>query len=301
MGLALRSLRALALAGPPGFVSAASGLVATPRQIAVVADDELALALFDCASTAPGTLHPLLGGELPTAPAERKAAKPDFEALLALPPDTRRPHGALLALGSGSRPNRSRGAWVALDAGGALAGSARSVDLAPLHALLRGALADELNLEGALIAGGELLLLQRAHRERLRNTILAFDASAFVAWLDGGALPALQHLRHVDLGAIAGVPLGFTDGAALPGGRWVFSAAAEDTADAYADGASVGSVLGLMGADGRVLRQHALTSRYKIEGVTIAAQRADAVDLLLVTDADDRCQPAQLLAATLPL
>ena len=43
-----------------------------------------------------------------------------------------------------------------------------------------------------------------------------------------------------ELGAIDGIALSFTDGTALPGGGWLFSAA-EDTSDTYNDGRCAGS------------------------------------------------------------
>ncbi|MEO6277397.1 MAG: hypothetical protein ABIP59_06225, partial [Roseateles sp.] len=73
------------------------------QRLFVVADDEHTLAVFDAASDSPGTLHRLFIGELPDKPKARKAAKPDLEALAQLPPFAACPHGALLALGSGSK------------------------------------------------------------------------------------------------------------------------------------------------------------------------------------------------------
>jgi hypothetical protein len=57
-----------------------------------------------------------------------------------------------------------------------------------------------------------------------------------------------------DLVHINGVPLCFTDGAALPGGSWVFSAAAEATDDSVADGHCHGSALGWVGTTGQIQR-----------------------------------------------
>src|SRR5262245_45835362 len=117
--LATRRLRDLDLVrtgdGAPAFVYAASGLAASGGELYVIADDELQLACFPAAGAAPGTLLALLPGALPDGHEARKREKPDFEILLRLPALPRYPSGALLALGSGSRPNRERGALLALD------------------------------------------------------------------------------------------------------------------------------------------------------------------------------------------
>jgi hypothetical protein len=72
----------------------------------VVADDEPAIAVFD-ADRRPlaGELVTLDETPLPTAHAERKAAKPDLESLCLLP------DGALFTLGSGATERRERG-WL---------------------------------------------------------------------------------------------------------------------------------------------------------------------------------------------
>ena len=98
------------------FLTAASGLVRHQGRFYVVADDEQHLAIFDSATAAPGRLIRLFEGDLPASPKERKALKGDLEALLLLPRMPDWPSGALLALGSGSRPNRNAGALLALDA-----------------------------------------------------------------------------------------------------------------------------------------------------------------------------------------
>src|SRR5688500_8835799 len=83
-----------------GYVAAASGLARARGRFYVAADDALALAMFTAGSKDPGTLLPLADGELPHEPAARKAAKPDLEAIAALPT------GGLLVLGSGSADTR---------------------------------------------------------------------------------------------------------------------------------------------------------------------------------------------------
>ena len=134
----VRELLVDAAAGSAGqaHLSAASGLVKLGNRLFVVADDEHHLAMFDLSNRAPGLLVPIFDGKLPLRHKARKAAKPDCEALLVLPAFAGYPHGALMAMGSGSRPSRQRGALLALDAAAEIQGSAREVDLAPLLAPL---------------------------------------------------------------------------------------------------------------------------------------------------------------------
>src|ERR1700741_1416955 len=106
--ITVTKIRDLSLSAPttaPRFshLSAASGLVCINSFIYVVADDELHLGVFRHGDSSPGHLIPLLDGVLPEFKPERKKQKPDFEALTLLPSFGNRPHGALLAIGSGSR------------------------------------------------------------------------------------------------------------------------------------------------------------------------------------------------------
>ena len=71
-----------------------SGLVRVHGRYCVVADDELHLGVFDVGSAAPLRLVRLFEGELPSDPVERKASKPDLEALLVLPASAEAPCAA---------------------------------------------------------------------------------------------------------------------------------------------------------------------------------------------------------------
>lgn len=300
--LVARSLRALGLGGAAGLdhLSAASGLVVVGRYLYVVADDEHHLAIFERGDPGPGRLVRMFEGDLPRCRKDhkdRKAAKPDLEALLELPPGAGLPHGALLALGSGSRPQRRRGALLGLGADGGLDGSRRLIDLEPLYAGLAPHI-DHLNIEGAFIAGAMLCLLQRGGAESA-NTCVRYAWSEVARWLHaGGPAPRALAVERYALGAIDGVPLGFTDGAALPDGRWVFTAVAEASDDAYADGGCVGAAVGVVGADGRLQWLRRLAEPLKVEGID-ARLRADGIDVVMVTDADDPDEPSRLVAARL--
>ncbi len=279
-------------------LSAASGLVQVGQRLYVVADDELALAWFDLQRDAPGAWVTLFEGALPDAHQARKAAKPDLEALALLPARPGHPFAALMAFGSGSRTNRQRAVLVALTEHGDLGAPRRGVDLAPLYEPLR-AIFDDLNIEGAFVAGDGLCLLQRGNARAGVNACIRFGLDAFTEWLDGRApAPAAASVTRFELGDIDGVPLGFTDGTALPGGGWLFSAAAEDTLDPCLDGRCAGSAIGLVDAAGTLRRTERLAGTHKVEGIT-ASNEGPTLNLLMVTDADDRQSPALLLSAAL--
>jgi hypothetical protein len=284
-------------AGRPLHLSAASGLVRAGEFLYVVADDELHLGVFHSGRTEPGRLIRLFDGELPDSPAERKAQKPDLEAIALLPSSPDHPHGALLCIGSGSKSRRGRGALLELDEQGEPAGTVRECDFSGIFRALEGITSP--NIEGAFVSGAELCLLQRANQGKRQNVIVRYGLLALLDAIRAGASLSPIGSRSVELGAIDGVALGLTDGAALPDGRFVFSAVAEDTTDAYLDGRCVGAALGIADKEGRVDSLHRLDHPYKIEGLE-AREEAGTVRLLLVTDADDANTAAGLYSAMIP-
>ena len=236
----------------PSHLSAASGLACPGASLYVVADDELHLGVFPAAGRAPGHLLRLFDGELPAEKTARKKQKPDLEAITPLPPFGPFANGALLALGSGSKKNRRRGALLALDPSGAIAGAPRLLDVAPLFDELDRRF-PALNIEGAVAIGDELKLLQRANRKHPQNLIVRYPlAPVLDALAAGDVIGAIapSAIDAIDLGQIDGVPLSFTDGASLPDGSMVFTAVAEDTEDTYNDGACLGAAIGVAARDG---------------------------------------------------
>jgi hypothetical protein len=265
----------------PGHVRAGSGLTLWRGWRVVVQDDVHALALVDPAS------HTVHSVPLPAGPdgvrtfgddRGNKHLKKDLEACLTLP------DGRLVALGSGSTTGRQRIVVMSDDL------SIRVIDGASLfgHLRARGDFSGaELNIEGAAVAAGALHLFQRgngASREGLRaiNAIGTVSLEAFVAWLDGlGPSPSLVAACEVDLGLLGGVPLGFTDAAALPNGHLAFLAGAEASPDTYSDGVVVGSCIGLVDpALGRVIvapivDDKGVPTRLKLEGLSFEGLNAD--------------------------
>lgn len=262
-------------------VSAASGLVLRDGSFHIVADDENAIFVFQ-ADDALRRIA-LLPGELPEEHASRKARKPDFEILVDLH------HHGLLAMGSGSRPTRERA--VQIDGYGRTC----VIDTSLLCARLRDTF-PELNLEGGALLGDDLVLLQRGNRSDRRNALV------FIAKDDlQRALVSLQfavtrapRIVDLDIGGHEDIPWSCTDLAVLDDGDLLASAVLEDTRDAYEDGACLGSALVRMAPDGTLRWRRRLDTTSKVEGVAV-----DSESVWLVSDADDRAVPSQLLRATL--
>jgi hypothetical protein len=287
----------------PEYVRAASVVRRWGARLVVVQDDVNVLALGDDT----GAFRPQL---LPWGEGRRrrfdddlgnKATKLDLEAGLVLP------DGRFVALGSGSSSRRERivVAWpdgrVALREAGEL--------YARLRATTEFAGA-ELNLEGAVAVGERLRLFQRGNGAPTDDnpTISAtadFALADWVRWLDGqGVLPPPLAVVQYDLGTLAGVPLGFTDAAALPLKEVVFLAVAEDSANAVQDGAVLGCRVGLIQDETAwiwdIENEQGEPLRLKLEGI----EPLDEVDgrplrFTVVADMDRPDQPA--LIGTLEL
>ncbi|WP_313920689.1 hypothetical protein [Tahibacter sp.] len=288
-------------AAAPDHLSAASGIVVAGRFLYVVADDELYLGVFDLTGQHDGIKLRLFPGDLPDEAKARKARKRDLEALVRLPPFPSHRTGALLAFASGSRPNRQTGVLLGLDDSGAPSGTPHRVDLSPLYAPLKRRF-PALNIEGAALCGQQIVLLQRASGGHPENALIRLplaDVLHALCSTDALHLPELPiDVLTIDLGHIDGVPLAFTDAAALPDGRLVFSAVAESVDDTYHDGPCIGAAIGVLGADGQVQRLEFVQPVRKIEGID-AHQDGAFIRLLLVSDADDRSSPGGLFGATL--
>lgn len=276
-------------------ISAASGLVCKNGRVYVMADDEHHLAVFDHLHR-PGALFRIFPDDLPQSKKARKRLKPDLETLCWLPASGSTKAARLVALGSGSRPNRNLGAVIPLQPDGRPAPWHRiqRFDLTPLYRPLA-ALLGEINIEGAMVIGDELVLLNRGLPGRSPNAVARYRLRDVLALMDGDAraLPP-RSVQRFRLGAIDGVALGFTDAAALPDGGWVFCAVAEDTADSVADGRCAGSVVGVVTASGKRLPLYRLAPTVKVEGIAVRAS-AGGMTVCLVTDADDPKQSSTLL------
>jgi hypothetical protein len=278
------------LASGNAFLSAASGLARVGETLCMVADDEHHLALFDRADDSPGRLLRLLPGDLPRKKKKRKAVKPDFEILLALPASDGGQSELLCALGSGSTAERMRGALINLESS-----IVALLDLRPLFAALAPLVA-EINLEGAAVRGDQLLLVNRGNMAYPETHLFETALTA----ITGQEVAEITLVKTLALPMIQGVPLTVTDACALDDGRFLLSAVAEVTDDSYADGAVLGAAIILLNADLDVVAIEPLEPTMKIEGIS-ARQTAMGAELLCVSDADDPDMPSSLYSATLEL
>ena len=188
---------------------------------------------------------------------------------------------------------------LALDGAGQPQGSAVELDMSPILASLRASFA-EVNIEGAVVLGEELLLFQRGRRSADDNAIVRYPLQDAIAVLEGRGATRLEPIAidRPKLPSINNVPFCFTDATVLPGGEIAFCAVAEDTEDAYNDGPCVGAGIGILSDDGQLVSFQELDRPWKIEGIDTRL-RDGRVEVLMVTDADDRGTPATLLSAWL--
>jgi len=282
----------------PAHVRAASAIRRQGSRLVILQDDVSALALLDPAT---GSTRPLLlpagegGARVFDDGLGNKKFKLDLEASVVLP------DGRLVALGSGSSRRREQIATLAAEEGA----SAQLSSGAGLYASLR-AHADardaRLNIEGAVIQGDWLRLLQRGNGKRHRapwNAILDLALAKFIGWLDGrNELPPVRRILELDLGAIDGVPFGFTDAAVAADGRLAFLACAEDTADVVSDGPVLGCRFGWLDTDDQRAAMTAVVDAdgqptgLKLEGIESRANDAAVFDV--VADMDRADEPAQI-------
>lgn len=276
------------LASGHRFLSAASGLVQCGQALYVVGDDEQHLAVFSLNDDGPGRLVRLLPGDLPRKKKKRKAVKPDFEILFDLPSPGDASARLLCAMGSGSTPERMRGAIVDLDTD-----NVTVLDLQSLFAALAPLVA-EINLEGAVMRGDRLLLFNRGNMSHPETCIFE---TALAAVTGDGAVEA-RLVKTLTLPLFGSVPLTVTDACSLSDGRFLLSAVAEVTDDSYADGDVLGAAVIVLDANLDVFAIEPLEPTVKIEGIAVRCVTA-GFELLCVSDADDPDTPSSLYAATL--
>jgi len=282
----------------------ASGVEIIGPTAYVVSDDAPFLYLLDAATLAPtGQVQLFETTEFGTGRIP-KSSKPDLESMAAIAG----PGGAagLLLCGSGALPSREVGYFVGLPAAG-VGGAPRVVqrlDLAPLYARLRVQLppGTALNIEAAATSATELLLLQRP----VGGGPAVFFALPLEAlthlfeprWVGPGAVRMLAF----ELPVLDGYAAGFS-GATFVNNKLFVTASVEAAADAVADGAVLGSFVGVVDmaapkatfarltwADGRAYLG-------KVEGLAVRrALGPNQWELLLVTD-DDQGGSTALVAA----
>lgn len=211
----------------------------------------------------------------------------------------------LLALGSGSKKRRRR--IVTVESITARLPRVSVIEADSLYETLEAAAefaGSDMNIEGALALPRALRLFTRAngaakHGRTPVNATCDLALPELLAYLADpvhAPVPAPRHIARFDLGSLDGLPLGFTD-AALVGDTLLYTAAAEASDDAAADGAVTGSVIGIIPVNG-ALRHAPLTdadrrrTHDKVEGIVALPGVADRV--YVVIDADDPLRASEL-------
>ena len=281
-------------------VTAASAIAPLGGGWLVAQDDATSAAwLRDGSVTPVRVLPPVEGLDRFSEAAGTKRLKPDLEVACPAEVDG---EPAVLLLGSGSTDRRTRGVLVRLVDGHPVV---QAGELAPLYALVAERLGvpdGQLNLEGASRHGGTVRWFNRGNlaagvRPGSVDVPLAGLVDAVLGRGDAAAVPVEQPLVY-DLGEVAGVGLAVTDAIALPDGRLLLSAAAEDTPNAVDDGPVVAAALVLV--DGDTVLDVAAVPEVdghvpKVEGLALRAARDGEVDLLAVVDDDDPTRPSTAL------
>lgn len=281
-------------------VRAASAVVPFGDGFLVVQDDATYAAWVDGDSVeAVRLLPPVEGHEVFAEESGTKHLKPDLEAACPVTVDGR---DAVLLLGSGSSPLRTRSALVHLDRGRPRVVAA---DLAPLYATVADALGiepDVLNLEGACVVDGALRWYHRGLPSAgVPTGSVDLDLAEVLLAARGHLEPTrvgVSAARHHRLGDVEGVGLGTTDAVALPSGTVLLSAAAEDSPNTRDDGPVVGSALVHLVdhvVDDVTELPRVRGSVAKVEGLMALAADDDQIRLLAVVDGDDPDAPSLAL------
>lgn len=218
-----------------------------------------------------------------------KPQKHDLEAAVIADKDG---SPCLLAFGSGSlSPQRDRLLVLPL----ATPGQQAFIPLGDFYAQLRaqaGIAAEAFNIEAAMIANGQLYLMDRG-----TNTVFRMKADDFLRWTDGAAaLPAVLHSRLV-LPGIGKRSAGFSGACRLDETHVLFCASVEDTDDWIADGEVLGSFIGILdtGREGMPVLQQVMPvpafegCTDKLEGLLVLpGDKERHWDIIALADNDDK-------------
>jgi hypothetical protein len=278
-------------------VTAASGIAPLGGGWLVAQDDTTFAAWLHGASVTPvRVLPPVEGLDRFSEAQGTKRLKPDLEVACPAEVDGR---PAVVLLGSGSTPRRMRGVLVRLEDGQP---AAQAGELAPLYGRVAQRLGlpmEHLNLEGASRHGDTVRWFNRGNLaagvvSASVDVPLEGLVAAVLGRADAASIPVGQP-RVYELGEVDGVGLAVTDAIALPDGRVLLSAAAEDSPNAVDDGPVVATALALL--DGEQVLDIAPIPEvdghvHKVEGLALREVRTGHVHLLAVVDDDDPGRPS---------
>jgi hypothetical protein len=214
------------------------------QRVYIVGDDSPFLFVLDLASLKLVDQIRLFGSGNAKQGRIPKLLKPDLECLTQLEINGQ---NHLVALGSGSTPDRNKSYIISLPAGDGKTARIEQRSLEDLYEAIQAnhdMLGDDvLNLEAAAATSDKLLLLQRATRGG-PNLLLSFPKPDFVSYLTGSRknLPDYEVISFY-LPKLSGLDSHFS-GAFVYHNYLFFSASVENTADAILDGEVLGSFVG---------------------------------------------------------
>ncbi|MCA0144194.1 hypothetical protein [Blastococcus sp. LR1] len=278
-------------------VTAASGVAPLGDGWLIAQDDSVIAAWRRHGGVTPVRVLPAVEGhDTFSEAAGTKHLKPDLEVACPAEVDG---EPAVLLLGSGSSPRRMRGVLVRLVDGVPVVAAA---ELGPLYARVADRLGlpmDSVNLEGASRHGDTIRWFNRGNlMAGVRSASVDVPLEGLVAAVLGrgeaGEVTVERPLEY-ELGQVEGVGLAVTDAIALPDGRVLLSAAAEDTPNAVDDGPVVATAIALLDGE-RVLAVAPIPEVdghvHKVEGLALRGVEGGTIRLLAVVDDDDTARPS---------
>lgn len=140
---------------------------------------------------------------------------------------------------------------------------------------------EELNIEGALFQGKDLLLFQRGNGAASKNGIIKIVNFNYKSNINDN----LEFIP-LQLPKVKNVEFTFTD-AILVKDKIYFLAAAEDTNSTYNDGEVLGSIIGIIDSKSfKVEKTIPISDKHKFEGLTLYKSSKKEMEFLLCEDND---------------
>ncbi len=228
-----------------------------------------------------------------------KAMKPDFEALAHYQKEG---EDYLLVFGSGSKTPQ-RDVLVRMKLGKET--EAEVFSMREFYDVMRnvaGLKEDALNIEGAVITGGMLFLLEREN-----NLVFVFKWKEMEQYLKDFKTCPVPEVYRMNLPEIEGLEAGFSGAAAsADGNKIIFTASVENRKDTYKDGEILGSFVGffdLLNLENGVapvcvpIADKEGVLKIKAESVVMVSEQKNTMDLIVVTDSDGGASEVLRLSA----
>ena len=243
-------------------IGSASGIVHTNNSLYIISDNSTYLYEYQLANN---HLNKIALAENPQNNIAKKE-KPDYESIT-LKGNT------LHLFGSGSTENRNKTTSYHLTNN-----EIKNSDLTPLYQTIKKQLKiadDELNIEGTILNGDNLILFQRGNGTNAKNGVVIHNYNTNQLNFVPISLPKIKH-----------VETSFTD-AVLINDKIYFLASAEDTASTYDDGEVLGSIIGIIDKKTFALEKYIqISDKHKFEGLTLYSEKENQMEFLLCEDND---------------